>query len=88
MRIFPDTFHRHYLLDFVHADGTRVEGPTDYGLYNLETPGGPGLMPRMMFRQGGTQHIYDITPRCTYQVRRTNGTVLRTITFPPNVLVE
>ncbi|KII91937.1 hypothetical protein PLICRDRAFT_173721 [Plicaturopsis crispa FD-325 SS-3] len=76
------------LIDFVHSDGTRVDGPTDWGFWSIGHHISDTLMPRYGAAVGQSTHFYYCRKIGSYEVRRTDGTVLRKLSFPVQTIIE
>lgn len=88
MRVYPWPIDNGntLLVDFVYSDGTRVDGPTDWGFWSID--GSDMLMPRHGTFVGESTHFYYCQKRGSYEVRRTDGTVLRRLSFPVQTIFE
>ncbi|KII91935.1 hypothetical protein PLICRDRAFT_90148 [Plicaturopsis crispa FD-325 SS-3] len=88
MRVYPWPIDNGntLLVDFVYSDGTRVDGPTDWGFWSID--GSDMLMPRHGTFVGESTHFYYCQKRGSYEVRRTDGTVLRKLSFPVQTIFE
>ncbi|KII91922.1 hypothetical protein PLICRDRAFT_52033 [Plicaturopsis crispa FD-325 SS-3] len=88
MRVYPGPWLGHdeaLMIDFVRvADGTRVDGPTDWALWALENAcARPRCLPRYGADLGSSLHMYYVMKQGRYEVRRADGSVIRTLSFPP-----
>lgn len=84
MRVYPWSGCRESLMvDFVRSDGTRVDGPTDWDFWFIGPHGPPSIMPRHGQSEGFSTHLYYCFKQHRYEVRRTDGTVVRALVFPP-----
>lgn len=83
MRVYPWSVSESALVvDFVHPDGTRVEGPTDWSFWYIG-PYPPSRMERYGEHRGFSYHVYNVLKQYKYEVRRSDGTVIRSLVFPP-----
>ncbi|KII91934.1 hypothetical protein PLICRDRAFT_38792 [Plicaturopsis crispa FD-325 SS-3] len=89
MRVYQDPLYDNVLIvDFVHADGTRVQGETEWGFWH--TPpyyAPPQRMSRAGERKGATTHVYYCPKQGKYEVLGADGSIIRTLSFPPQVLL-
>lgn len=88
MRVYTWAAHFDSILmvDFVYADGTRVEGPTDWGFWSIGHHSRDTLLPRFGAVDG--THLYYCPKVGRYEVRRADGTVVRTLSFPVQTVFE